>query len=139
MIEAQFAQFIHDPTRQRSALFIAKDTNAAHAHQIPLIDAYVSAIDYLPACPFIVMPTTRKLRNGLLFKNTHFMALGDVSEPEALIIDDSVVEDCFQNIPHLLGEIDIIARLCDEMFLDSQKLLKIIGIQVETEEDEDLI
>ena len=57
MIENQSIEILHDRDRNRHAVFIARDPESHQLYQIPLIDAWIGAIDYLPQCPYLIVPS----------------------------------------------------------------------------------
>jgi len=131
MIKTQLIELLHDDERSRFSFFISRDPQTAQTYQILLIDAWIGASDYMPGCPFLVCPSSPK-KTGILFKDTYFLEPIDVVEPEALIVDHTLLNavfpsvevlTCSQDMLSALTEIDVLANLC------TKERMRIVGIK----------
>lgn len=126
MINNQHIEFLHDTERDRAFIFLARDAKAFDLYQIPLIDAYIGVVDYQPNCSYVITPTAPK-NTGIIFKDTFFVKPHDIVDPQAMIIDDMIVNAAFSTVEQFISVPDILSHFTDyEMLIKSNA--KLIGI-----------
>lgn len=108
MIINQSIELLHDSERSLEFVFLAQDAQAVQSYQIPLIDAYVGAKDYLPGAHFIVVPCQMKM-SGILFKDTHFISIHDIQSPDAVILDAHVFNAVFYDMRGFTRERNVLS------------------------------